>query len=521
VGSLEGRLIAGKYKMKCLIGKGGMGAVYEAEQVDLRRTVALKVLATEGAARPDLLHRFEREARLCASIGHDNIIGIFDVGKTEDGMPYIVMERLYGTSLREVIEQKEKISIGRLVQIVDQLLAALQAAHDKGIIHRDVKPENVFVCKGDVEGQDKVKVLDFGISKMTGGSEGYDSLSLTRTGTLVGTPLYMSPEQARGKTDIDHRADLYATGVILYRSLAGIHPYSAPNFNALVVAVATGQHAPLTKVAPHIPAPLAEIAEKAMARDREQRYQSAKELRQALRALPADVMSHTTGGGHALPELTGSGEGPTSSTGAGQKVPVAAAAPSKVWPIVGWAVLVIVVGVAAGWLWNAGEQRDASRPPAAAVAPARPDAGARADAAASAGAAGTATAAAAADAGQARPADGGSSAAGDAGVVAAAASSPGQPADIAVSVIVQPASATLTVDGEPKSNPLVTRLPRSPGEFLHIVASAKGHVSQTERVRRDSDILLTVKLVPERHRGGAGARPHQGHRGLGIKRGVE
>jgi serine/threonine protein kinase/pimeloyl-ACP methyl ester carboxylesterase len=285
-----GRLLAGRYRLGALLGRGGMGSVYEARQLDLQRTVAIKMLSADPGRRPEMLARFEREARLAASIGHENIIGVLDFGKSEAGEPFIVMERLHGVSLRELLDAAEPLPLGRLAQIVDRILAALGAAHDKGIVHRDIKPENVFVSPG--EDGDRVKVLDFGISKVV--LAGDEALSLTQTGALLGTPLYMSPEQARGVAEIDLRADLHAVGVILYRALSGRYPYEGPNFQALLAAILLTTPPPLAAVNPSIPAAWAKLVERAIVRDREARFQSAREFRQALRSLPPEALLGTT-----------------------------------------------------------------------------------------------------------------------------------------------------------------------------------------------------------------------------------
>jgi serine/threonine protein kinase len=177
-----GQVLGGRYRIGRLLGEGGMGAVYEAHQLDLGRPVAIKVLSGSLRADAEALTRFEREARLAASIGHANIVAVHDLGKTDDGIPFIVMELLHGLPLAALLRVAAPLPFLRLAGIIDQVLAALEAAHAKGIIHRDIKPENIFVSPAD-EG-DHVTVLDFGVSKVTGSVE--KSLKLTRTGTVLG-----------------------------------------------------------------------------------------------------------------------------------------------------------------------------------------------------------------------------------------------------------------------------------------------------------------------------------------------
>ena len=228
--SLVGAVLADRYEVVRRIGEGGMGAVYEAKHTVIGKRVAVKVLLEKFVAKSDFVARLLQEARLASSIGHEHIVDVTDFGTTVDGRSFVVMEFLDGESLAELAMREAPLPIERSVGIARQVASALGAAHAKGIFHRDVKPENIYLVKrGDV---DFVKVVDFGISKAVkpAGDEGGEGYRLTHTGLLLGTPLYMSPEQARGEEDLDHRVDIWALGVLLYECLTGEVPFRANNY---------------------------------------------------------------------------------------------------------------------------------------------------------------------------------------------------------------------------------------------------------------------------------------------------
>src|SRR5262245_36845547 len=216
---LPARLIGGKYRLGRMIGEGGMGAVYEAEHVELGMTVAIKLLSHAIANDPKALARFRREARATAAIKHDNIVLVTDAGADERG-PFIVMELLQGESLSSVLHRERVLEPAVAVAITQQILAGLVAAHDQKIIHRDLKPANVILVTAG--GATRVKILDFGISKFFSEPE---IAGVTMTGELVGTPRFMSPEQASASPDVDHRADLYAVAEMLYLMVTGKYPH--------------------------------------------------------------------------------------------------------------------------------------------------------------------------------------------------------------------------------------------------------------------------------------------------------
>jgi serine/threonine protein kinase len=267
---LIGKSIGGRYLVRSLLGEGGMGAVYEAEHIALGRSVAVKVLHSAQALKKEAIRRFQQEARAAGAIGHPNICGVTDLGALDDGSPYMVMERLVGETLADRVSSERGLPFEDVIDILVQVLSGLVAAHEQRIVHRDIKPENVFLT-ARVGCPPLVKLLDFGVSKVMGepvpGSR-QDDLTLTRTGMVMGTPYYMAPEQARGERDIDARVDLYACGVMMYESLTGKRPFSASNYNALLVQILSGTPRSACDLRPALPATYGAVIEKAMARRR-------------------------------------------------------------------------------------------------------------------------------------------------------------------------------------------------------------------------------------------------------------
>lgn len=276
-----GEIVDGKYRIIRLIGEGGMGAVYEGENTRIHRRVAIKVLHAGVAETTEAVQRFEREAQAAGRIGSEHIVEVLDLGNLATGDRYMVMEFMDGDSLSKRIQNKGRIVPTELYPIAHQLLAALNAAHTAGIIHRDLKPDNVYLLKARSGVADFVKLLDFGISKFNQLS-GDSGFSMTRTGAVMGTPYYMAPEQAKGAKDMDHRVDLYATGVILYEAVTGQVPFNADTFNELLFKIVLEEPRPIHQLVPEIDPNFAAIINKAMARDPATRFQSAKEFQETL-----------------------------------------------------------------------------------------------------------------------------------------------------------------------------------------------------------------------------------------------
>ena len=277
-------VVADRYKVLRKLGEGGMGSVYLAEHVVIEKKFALKVLAPELARRSDLVARFLQEARSASRIGHENVIDISDFGQSPDGLVFIAMEFLDGKDLGEIVRTQGAMDWGQAREIVLQICRALRAAHDKGIVHRDMKPENIFLIQR--EGQPHfVKILDFGIAKVMGLDP--NGPRLTRTGMIFGTPEYVAPEQAEGK-DTDHRADIYAVGCILYHLITGQTPFVAESFMTMLT-----KHLMEDPVPPSVRRPdlvispgMDALVLKALEKDRDNRWQSMAELLEAVSVCP-------------------------------------------------------------------------------------------------------------------------------------------------------------------------------------------------------------------------------------------
>ncbi|HSB20931.1 MAG TPA: serine/threonine-protein kinase [Anaeromyxobacteraceae bacterium] len=279
-----GQTVAQKYLVHQLIDRGGMGVVYKATHLALDRPVALKMLNRALLADPTIVARFHREARAASRLNHPNSVGVIDFGQTDDGTLFIALEFLPGRNLARVIADDFPLGTSRVVKIGSQILAALTEAHALGILHCDIKPENVMLESRHDE-RDVVKVLDFGIAKLR---DSAGSPRLTREGMVCGTPGYSSPEQARGE-ELDPRSDLYSVGVVLYELVAGKLPFDAATPGALLAKMLVERPVPLHVRRPdiHVPPDLEAVIMRALSFDREARYPSADHFRRELLACSA------------------------------------------------------------------------------------------------------------------------------------------------------------------------------------------------------------------------------------------
>ncbi len=320
---LVGKVLDGRYEVQCVIGEGGMGVVYQARHTTLGKTLAIKVLRGDHLD-DNSMRRFKQEAQSASAIGHEHIVDVLDFGALPDGSTYFVMEHLLGSSLKAALNlSRTPFSVFRAVHIARQICAALAEAHVRGVVHRDLKPDNIFLVKRG-EDSDFVKVLDFGIAKVNTGAN-----TLTRAGQVFGTPHYMAPEQCAG-THVDARADIYALGVMLYEMVSGSVPFEADNWMAILSLHLYEPPQMLSEqlLAKDVPQALEAIIMKCLAKDPNHRYQS-------MNALMADLERVSHGVRHpkelglnlkTLQRFSRPGEIPgTSQSGASRWLPVAGA----------------------------------------------------------------------------------------------------------------------------------------------------------------------------------------------------
>ena len=270
-----GSTLVGKYEIRNVLGMGGMGIVYLAENIDIGRTVAIKILRSRARRDAATRERFRQEARACAQIGHPGIVDVLDMGETETGQAFIVMEYLEGETLAARLRQRGSLVISEALSVITEALDAIAAAHAKGIVHRDLKPDNLFLvwrpkwC---------VKILDFGISKI----ESDEDVRLTASNMVMGSVLYMPPEQARDARAAGPQADLYSLGAVLYHALTGRPPFAGQNYSEVLSRVLTDPHEPLGRALPDAPPALAALVDQLLSKDPDKRPASARGLRNKL-----------------------------------------------------------------------------------------------------------------------------------------------------------------------------------------------------------------------------------------------
>jgi serine/threonine-protein kinase len=298
-----GARVTDKVRLVAPLGEGGMGSVWVADHLTLETRVAVKFMSPELARRPELLARFKREAATAARLGSPHVVRVFDHGTTDDGTPYIVMEKLRGESLGAHIQRRGPIALGDTARIVSQVASVLGEAHAAGIIHRDLKPENLFLI--EAAEQPFVKVLDFGIAKRT---DAEPHSVATATGATMGTPAYMSPEQLMGGPILDHRMDLWALAVVAYTALTAAHPFRGETPTALAFSICKGLFRPPRSLVPALPPQLDAWFKIALCRDIDARYASAVEL-------AAELRRAARGEEPAVPEIRAGPAGETPGAG--------------------------------------------------------------------------------------------------------------------------------------------------------------------------------------------------------------
>ncbi len=311
LGISPGDQIGGRYEIVRVLGVGGTGAVFEARHMTIGRTVAIKLLLPELAQNPVVPQRFLQEARTANEVRHKNIVEVIDFG-ADNGRLYMVMEFLLGESLADYILREAPVAPGPIIRILEPIMGALAAAHARGIVHRDVKPQNIFLQRTEGDDEPVPKLIDFGIAKRLAGGD----VNLTSTGMILGTPAYMSPEQARADRAVTHAADQYSLGVIFYQALTGNIPYEADTYPALLIQIVSQPPIDIMRRRPDLDPGLAAVVMRMLARAPSHRYASFADLRLALRPW-RDVNEKTSSPDASRPEVAA----PTQPDGSRESTP--------------------------------------------------------------------------------------------------------------------------------------------------------------------------------------------------------
>ncbi len=485
-----GMIVGGSYRLLRVIGEGGMGSVYEAEHLRVPRKFAVKILKPEVASNQEMFDRFRREAEIASASGHEHVIEVIDFNVTDDGAPYMILEYLDGETLARRIHRLGRLSVEATMNLVDSVAGALDATHEKGVVHRDLKPQNIFLIKRGKR-DDFVKVLDFGISKVL-----HDASMATKSGSLLGTPNYMAPEQLSGHaTDIDRRTDVWALGAIAYECLTGTVAFNGPTVPGILYQVCHGQPKPLRQLVADLPDDLPRVITRALEKERDYRYFDAGTFRDDfLRACGRHVSARpppptdTKPGMPSLPPeakivvassepSAGDFSAPTVADQSGRF-----SAPAQVGTLntssrevtlpvrnrsrVLTVAVIAVLAVGAGVLWKV-TRTPANAPPAPGVA-----------------------AASSAPVVAASP----SVTVASTPPVTPTTSAPAPAGTIEVKLILDPKDAVVEVDGEPMKPPL--HLPRADKTYK-LVVKAPGYVSRSREIHADSDKELDVRLDKE------------------------
>jgi eukaryotic-like serine/threonine-protein kinase len=292
----------GQYRIVRKIGVGGMGTVFVGEHILLKRRAAIKTLLPLLSAKPEIVERFFREARATSAINDPGVVQIYDFGYHVDGTAYIVMELLEGESLSARLDRLGRLPPAEALRVARQVAGALAAAHAAGVVHRDLKPENIFLTRdAEAQGGERAKLLDFGICKLEG-----DDLSKTQSGVMLGTPVYMSPEQCQGKSDIDGRADVYSLGCVLFQMLTGRVPFDHEGHGDLIVAHLQHEPQAPSELVPDLSPFIDEIVIHSLAKDPEDRFQTPQAVQHAIDSiLPQLTPAPITAGPSAVPLAPG------------------------------------------------------------------------------------------------------------------------------------------------------------------------------------------------------------------------
>jgi hypothetical protein len=385
-----GAIVAGKYRLDTIVGEGGMGSVWSATHTGLGQAVAIKFISKEFVTSSEALRRFDAEAKAAAQLRSRHVVQVFDNGTLEDGTPYIAMELLRGENLHGRVHRAGPVPIHEGLEILTQCCKALGRAHAAGIVHRDIKPDNIFLAQSTDDEAFLVKILDFGIAKFATGPNDHGS---TRTGAVLGTPLYMSPEQARGLKSIDHRTDIYSLGLVAYTIFTGNLAFSSESFGDLLLQICTAPLPSRCANAPWLPATMEAWFQRACAREPGNRFASAQEFAEALRAA-CDGTLRPPGVGGAMMQpgapgdpgvrppsvLTGSGAqavsvGTDAAMSRSGQLVAGGAIPKGKGPLVALAIVVLAGGLAVAALLAFGRHAqvtDATNPVVIAPPPVAP-----------------------------------------------------------------------------------------------------------------------------------------------------